>query len=286
MGRALAELGLAAAPRLEAWRGSLAPAVIWGAKAFGTWASQPLALGLGEDEVPILPTSAPGPDAVPWDALQPADRASVTDELANLAGGLPEPPSPAIDAVSASLLTALCDSVAVNACAAPEGTLHARLAARSGPLRRPRTVAVEAAFAVLPLIAAARPPAYVRALVTGNRLAMPTAQGALATLDQLDAQAGIPGLARLDAAMLADGSDGEIAARFGFDHRSPLAWYLLREAETLGEPGHLGPLGSRILAEAVVGLAGSVPVTLPDAALEALSHLWAAAGRPGGATLS
>jgi len=40
----------------------------------------------------------------------------------------------------------------------------------------------------------------------------------------------------------------------GFDQATPLWYYVLKEAEVTGEGQHLGPLGSRIVAEVFFGL--------------------------------
>jgi hypothetical protein len=40
----------------------------------------------------------------------------------------------------------------------------------------------------------------------------------------------------------------------GLDTRTPLWFYVLREAEVLAEGRHLGPVGGRIVAEVFIGL--------------------------------
>lgn len=58
----------------------------------------------------------------------------------------------------------------------------------------------------------------------------------------------------LTPAEIATGPDGAVAAAKGFDTASPLWYYLLKEAQVRGNGEHLGPVGSRIVAEVFVGL--------------------------------
>jgi hypothetical protein len=53
---------------------------------------------------------------------------------------------------------------------------------------------------------------------------------------------------------IAVGPDGEIAAKHGFDRRTPLWYYILKEAEVEGGGIRLGQVGSRIIAKVFVGL--------------------------------
>ncbi len=50
------------------------------------------------------------------------------------------------------------------------------------------------------------------------------------------------------------GPDGKLAATRGLHERTPLWYYILKEAQLLGRGERLGPVGSRILAEVFVGL--------------------------------
>lgn len=84
---------------------------------------------------------------------------------------------------------------------------------------------------------------------------LPPAQ---AILDVLAAR-GIA-LPRLTRAQLAiAGSD--VVADNDFDRKTPLWFYVLKEAEHLGGGNHLGPLGSRIVAETLVGLIDHDPAS-------------------------
>ncbi|MEL6202572.1 MAG: heme peroxidase family protein [Pseudomonadota bacterium] len=54
---------------------------------------------------------------------------------------------------------------------------------------------------------------------------------------------------------IATGPDGAVAKAQGFDEASPLWYYILKEAQVLGDRGNrLGPVGSRIVAEVFLGL--------------------------------
>ena len=90
-----------------------------------------------------------------------------------------------------------------------------------------------------------------RNLLRGKKMGLPTGQavaGAMGMQDQI-----------LTQAELGSGPDGAVAATHGFDVNSPLWWYLLKEAEVKGGGAHLGPVGSRIVAEVFVGLLDGDP---------------------------
>ncbi|MEM9999592.1 MAG: heme peroxidase family protein [Pseudomonadota bacterium] len=67
-------------------------------------------------------------------------------------------------------------------------------------------------------------------------------------------------------AQIATGPDGAVARQHGMDADSPLWYYILKEAQVLGNGGErLGPLGSRIVAEVFLGLvAGDVNSFIRD----------------------
>ncbi|WP_394552872.1 heme peroxidase family protein [Agromyces sp. MMS24-JH15] len=92
----------------------------------------------------------------------------------------------------------------------------------------------------------------VRNLIRGYRLSLPTGQAVAAAL-------GIPPLTRNQ---LLDGSDDPAAQADllhdtlidgNFVDRTPLWFYVLREAEVLEGGNRLGPVGSRIVAETIIG---------------------------------
>lgn len=62
------------------------------------------------------------------------------------------------------------------------------------------------------------------------------------------------GIEPLDPQRIATGKDGAVAAQLNFHVETPLWYYVLKEAELEGKGEHLGPVGSRIVAEVFVGL--------------------------------
>ncbi|MGQ0575191.1 MAG: peroxidase family protein [Pseudonocardia sp.] len=85
-----------------------------------------------------------------------------------------------------------------------------------------------------------------RNLLRGFRLGLPTGQAVAAAL-------GVPALT---AAELTDGVDQAILdalEKGGFDARTPLWFYVLRESEVRTRGDALGPVGSRIVAETIIG---------------------------------
>jgi hypothetical protein len=58
----------------------------------------------------------------------------------------------------------------------------------------------------------------------------------------------------LTPAEIAQGSDGQVARQLGFDKKTPLWFYILKEAQVRGKGEYLGPVGSRIVAEVFIGL--------------------------------
>jgi hypothetical protein len=71
------------------------------------------------------------------------------------------------------------------------------------------------------------------------------------------------GIVPLAPAMIAAaGTDGAIAAQHGLHERTPLWYYILKEADLLAGGRRLGPLGSRIVAETFIGLLQGDPESL------------------------
>lgn len=89
-----------------------------------------------------------------------------------------------------------------------------------------------------------------RNLRRGYRLNLPSAQQCL---DHLSHDDGID-LPRLTGAQLGSGPTGNAVQAGGFDVETPLWFYVLKEAEELGVDGRLGPLGSLIVADTLMGL--------------------------------
>lgn len=74
------------------------------------------------------------------------------------------------------------------------------------------------------------------------------------------------GLNPLTPEQLATGPDGAAAAAGGLIVQTPLWYYLLKEAEVTAGGGHLGPVGSRLLAEVFIGLLQGDPLSFLSAA--------------------
>lgn len=89
-----------------------------------------------------------------------------------------------------------------------------------------------------------------RNLRRGYRLNLPSAQACLAGLRAHD---GIT----LPVLSAADMQTGDAA----FDHQTPLWFYVLKEAEVLGEQERLGPLGSLLVADTLTGLVHNDPAS-------------------------
>lgn len=91
-----------------------------------------------------------------------------------------------------------------------------------------------------------------RNLRRGYRLSLPTAQSCIAAVQAT----GYKCFDTLTAEQIASGSDArrQAVAAGGFDMHTPLWFYILKEAEVLGQGEHLGPLGSHLVANTLVGL--------------------------------
>jgi hypothetical protein len=91
-----------------------------------------------------------------------------------------------------------------------------------------------------------------RNLRRGYRLNLPTAQGCIAALQAM----GHAPFRVLTAAELTDGTAARQRAvtAGGFDQATPLWFYILKEAEVIGAGERLGPLGSHIVGQTLVGL--------------------------------
>jgi hypothetical protein len=84
----------------------------------------------------------------------------------------------------------------------------------------------------------------VRNLLRGSRVGLPTGQ------DVAEAM----GTTALTPSEVASGDDGPILRQHTFHRRTPLWYYILKEAEVQGEGKRLGEVGSRIVGEVFVGL--------------------------------
>jgi len=97
-----------------------------------------------------------------------------------------------------------------------------------------------------------------RNLLRGLQLGLPTGQTTAIAM----------GITPLAAEDIATGADGAIAKAHGLHIETPLWYYILKEAECLGRRSgscaadgglHLGPVGSRIVAETLFGLVDADP---------------------------
>jgi len=85
-------------------------------------------------------------------------------------------------------------------------------------------------------------------LLAGNKQGLP----ALPSGQEAAQLLGVP--LPLTAAEIAGGTDGDVLRKFGLDVQTPLWYYILKEAELRGGGEHLGPVGSRIVAETLFGI--------------------------------
>ena len=135
-----------------------------------------------------------------------------------------------------------------------------------GAASGPDAVALDTRLAPEPDFAQAQAARALRTLRRGRALNLPSAQDCLAGFART-----YSGLVRpLTSEALCGGHTGQ-ALRDGLAERTPLFFYVLREAETLGRGARLGPLGSALMAEAVIGALVCDPASV-----------WNTPGRGGG----
>lgn len=84
----------------------------------------------------------------------------------------------------------------------------------------------------------------VRNLLRGSRLGLPTGQDVAAAME----------VTALGPEEVASGEDGPLLREHGFHERTPLWYYVLKEAELQSSGQRLGAVGSRIVAEVFFGL--------------------------------
>ena len=87
-----------------------------------------------------------------------------------------------------------------------------------------------------------------RNLKRGVRLQLPSGQAVAEVMSKKIA------FTALTSAEIASGADGAVAKSLGFHTDTPLWYYILKEAQVRHQGLHLGPVGSRLLAEVFVGL--------------------------------
>ncbi|GGI98697.1 myeloperoxidase [Neoroseomonas lacus] len=89
-----------------------------------------------------------------------------------------------------------------------------------------------------------------RNLLRGYRLELPSGQAVARHM-------GVPVMSEAE---ITSGDDGKMLKQVGLHEATPLWYYILKEAQMLGDVGNrLGPAGSRILAEVFVGLLQTDP---------------------------
>jgi hypothetical protein len=81
-------------------------------------------------------------------------------------------------------------------------------------------------------------------LIRGNMLSLPTGQSIAEFL----------GYKPLTPEEIGQGPDGAVAAKLDLDRRTPLWYYILKEAKVRAEGHRLGPVGARIVADVFIGL--------------------------------
>ena len=100
----------------------------------------------------------------------------------------------------------------------------------------------------------------VRTLIRGARMGLPSGQAVAKELH----------LPVLNAKDVANDPNREIIEKYGFDSDTPLWFYILKEAEVLGDanqPGkHLGPVGSRLVSDVILGALAADPTSYVSAA--------------------
>jgi hypothetical protein len=106
----------------------------------------------------------------------------------------------------------------------------------------------------------------VRNLLRGYLLRMPTGQAVARALRQM--LQGVRNVPVLTAQQIKNGAASntqrQVLENAGFLERTPLWYYLLAEAAVLGGGQHLGPVGSTIVAEVLVGLIRRSPDSILD----------------------
>ncbi|WP_061935073.1 heme peroxidase family protein [Aureimonas sp. AU22] len=99
-----------------------------------------------------------------------------------------------------------------------------------------------------------------RNLRRGHRLNLPSAQDCIAGINAMRPY-GDSALFALDEATLSSGRTGDAVRAGGFEKRTPLWFYVLKEAEESAGGAHLGALGSTLVAETLIGLIANDPTS-------------------------
>jgi hypothetical protein len=122
--------------------------------------------------------------------------------------------------------------------------------ARQNPSRRIDTVLVEPLLHLRDStgqIRSVEPRLAVRNLRRGYLLRMPTGQAVAQRI----------GIEPMPTEMIGNPAQRAVLAKAGMEERTPLWFYILAEAHHLGEGNRLGPVGSTLVAEVLIGLVRS-----------------------------
>lgn len=159
-----------------------------------------------------------------------------------------------------ALLPALCGDETLDETVDGGAALFTRVAEREAGGVPP--LPIEVVGALLPLIALHRAkdgpdgPRLAALTALGVRLGLPSGQA----LHRTVAAAHKLRMAPMTATEIADGP-GAAALSGPLSEETPLALYLMREAEERGDGETLGPLGATLLAETLVGLVSRDPMS-------------------------
>ena len=82
----------------------------------------------------------------------------------------------------------------------------------------------------------------MKTLLRGKRVGLPSGQNVARAY----------GLDPLNPEQIAQGPDKEILTNFGYDTKTPLWYYVLKEAELTTRGAHLGVLGSKLVSDVVM----------------------------------
>lgn len=93
------------------------------------------------------------------------------------------------------------------------------------------------------------PPLPVKTLLRGKRVGLPSGQDVARAY----------GLNPLSPEQIAEGPDEMILTKFGYDRKTPLWYYILKEAELTAKGAHLGVLGSKLVADIIMAAISKDP---------------------------
>jgi hypothetical protein len=112
----------------------------------------------------------------------------------------------------------------------------------SGLVRHSRAIDTRITPALHEAVHPHAPGLPVMTLLRGKRMGLPSGQDAARAC----------GLDPLTPEQIAEGPDKEILVTFGYDTKTPLWYYILKEAELTAKGSHLGLLGSKLVADVIM----------------------------------